>query len=483
MSHTDITSTGEEVEKDRPSGPDAEHLQYSKTLNGPAQRRMRDEKKMKKAVKAHTDAIETYNFVRDILARNREVEKKLLDKIDGDSLADATVSDFMPLNCPQLKDFIHCRKFIGKTFQESKLVGSSGKLNKTLRKKQSAQSIESECSEDEPCLVWLAWNLRSDPLVLIRLPMPVLCTSLPTPSFRLPDSTSPAEKFASNHLLNSTWVNSFSSVVKGVSAVTLDETIRMNADKLSPALEQRLGFHIDRRVDKSKQDHFFLEFASNNTTEMAAAFCLFGHAVPDTEACTMEERLLVLPSKGTFHEIDDELRDLEGCYLYNDSVKDKWIRSGFTSGDGEASCYRGRHDKHQSNATSPEEMRKCQFYRRYPSRDATEDSGAWSGYFENLRMFCGMAFDKKGEVRPLCSIGKEDSLFVWSDRVIEELKKRAEKKGVSLQRMQLTAVAYLWEMYYELMLARSENVSKSPGAESLGLRVNNKNTRKRSRED
>lgn len=197
----------------------------------------------------------------------------------------------------------------------------------------------------------------------------------------------------------------------------------------------------------------------------------------------MEERLLVLPSKGTFQEIDEELQELEGCYVYNDSVKDKWIRSGFTSGDGDASCYRGRHDKHQKNATSLEEMRKSQFYRRYPSRDAKEDFGARSGYFENLRMFCGMAFDKKGEVGPLCSIGEEDSLFVWSDRVIEELKKRAEKNGVSLQRMQLTAVAYLWEMYYELMLARSENVSESPGAESLGLRVNNNDTRKRRRED
>ena len=98
-------------------------------------------------------------------------------------------------------------------------------------------------------------------------------------------------------------------------------------------------------------------------------------------------------------------------------------------------------------------------------------------------MFCGMAFDKKGEVGPLCSIGKEDSLFVWSDRVIAELKKRADQNGVSLQRMQLTAVAYLWEIYYDLMLAKSENVSDSPGAESLGLRVNNKDTRKRSRED
>ncbi len=36
------------------------------------------------------------------------------------------------------------------------------------------------------------------------------------------------------------------------------------------------------------------------------------------------------------------------------------------------------------------------------------DFGARSGYSENLRMFCCMEFDKKGEVANL--IGKEDSL-------------------------------------------------------------------------
>ena len=71
-------------------------------------------------------------------------------------------------------------------------------------------------------------------------------------------------------------------------------------------------------------------------------------------------------------------------------------------------------------------------------------------------------------ILPLCSDGADNSLFVWSKQLINELK----KKGDNLQKVQLDAVAYLWEICYDLALAKFENVSVSPGFESLGLRVN-----------
>ena len=48
------------------------------------------------------------------------------------------------------------------------------------------------------------------------------------------------------------------------------------------------------------------------------------------------------------------------------------------------------------------------------------------------------------------------------------------KRGGDLKRLQLDAVSYLWELCYDIALARSNNVSVSPGFESLGLRVNHK---------
>ncbi len=64
---------------------------------------------------------------------------------------------------------------------------------------------------------------------------------------------------------------------------------------------------------------------------------------------------------------------------------------------------------------------------------------------------------------------------MWSKDAICEL----NKKGGHLQKLQLDAILYLWELSYDLTLAKSENVSVSSGFKSLGLRANNK---KRKRE-
>merc|ERR1711862_776728 len=104
-----------------------------------------------------------------------------------------------------------------------------------------------------------------------------------------------------------------------------------------------------------------------------------------------------------------------------------------------------------------------------------DNIGARSGYFENLDTYCAMAYDKSKSIAPLCSRGERDSLFVWSDRTINELERYAKDRGggaIGLKKVQLDAVAYLCELCYDLMLSERRNVSKSPGFESLGLRVN-----------
>jgi len=59
-------------------------------------------------------------------------------------------------------------------------------------------------------------------------------------------------------------------------------------------------------------------------------------------------------------------------------------------------------------------------------------------------------------------IDAADSLIVWGGITVKELKSRAGKKGVSLKRMQLTAVAYLLELCYDLMVAKSEKCIQQP---------------------
>ena len=192
----------------------------------------------------------------------------------------------------------------------------------------------------------------------------------------------------------------------------------------------------------------------------------------------MEECLLCSPifDDDAFCDIDDDedLAALQGCYLYYNIKRMQWIRSGKTSGDVVKASFRGRGDTHKKNSESVDEMKEHQFYALYPSKRAAKTIGRRKGYFDDLLMYCGMAFDPTDDVTALCSNGESGSLFVWNGEVTKELM----AKGGEMQKLQLDAVAYLWEMCYDLLLDKSHNVSVSPGYESLGLRVNRANKRK-----
>ena len=195
----------------------------------------------------------------------------------------------------------------------------------------------------------------------------------------------------------------------------------------------------------------------------------------DVETSEINERLVVLPSGNAFSPFDDEEHVLEGCYLIYHAAKDMWIRSGFACGAGSEACLGGRKKKHQSNSKSINEMRNSRFYRYYASSSATTTLVKRKGYFEDLVFFCAMAFDPKN-IKAICAVDHEDSLFVWRSDFIEYLTEKARKRETTVERMQLSAVAYLWEICYDLMLAHSENISDSPGFEGLGLRMKKRNT-------
>ena len=55
---------------------------------------------------------------------------------------------------------------------------------------------------------------------------------------------------------------------------------------------------------------------------------------------------------------------------------------------------------------------------------------------------------------------------------LAHMKEELTKKDGEMKRKQLNAIAYLWELCYDLLLATGENISVSPGFEAFGLRVN-----------
>ena len=299
--------------------------------------------------------------------------------------------------------------------------------------------------------------------------MPTIDTRVTLPEFTVMYAGQKKAKNASDYLCDQAWVDMLSSVVRGVSCVPISEELKENADYLTSTFEPRLGSHISKCVDPSRHNHWTLRFTRDNFAPMAAAMCLLGKIVDDLCTYGWENCLLKLPMEEVFQLISGDLSGLEGCYLYFDRVKNIWVRSGKTSGEGKDACFEGRGDKHYENSKSIEEMRKSTFYRTYPT-EGVANLGGRGGYFSNLDMRCGMSFDIREDITPLCSDVDDGGLFVWSEECISELKKRSG----ALKTLQLDAISYLWEICYDILIAKGDNVSGSPGFESLGLRVNTK---------
>jgi hypothetical protein len=471
----DINERGEEIAEDRPSGPNAECRQAAKTINASFQKRLRAEKRRRELAVKYNEAKVIHSVIDNILQRNKVMEVELASKTETNLLADTTVGHFLPYTAAKLEDFIHARKFKGKQFQKTKLTPPGKKLNKTVYRGQTADDIAQDCSDENPCLVWLVWRLRTHTIVLEMPALPVLNTSLQMPEFTIAYAGRMSGKCPSEYLLSNAWVATLKSTVKGVSFRAFETSMIDEAKLLVLAMLQRLDLHIadPDRVDIRRHHHYTLDFVRDNVPAMAAILCLSGQVVDHLASFRIDECLLVHPkesgSDDVFHPIsnapaDSRLGKLEGSYKHYDSLKKKWIRSGKASGKG---GFDGRMKQHTKNARMVDQMRKHRFYQEYPAK-GVENIGGIGGYHDNLLVYCGMAFDRAEDVSPLCSDGTENSLFVWTNTCTDILKQR---EG-TLEDSQLLAIAYLWEICDDLLMAKCDNVSSAPGFEALGLRIN-----------
>ena len=92
-------------------------------------------------------------------------------------------------------------------------------------------------------------------------------------------------------------------------------------------------------------------------------------------------------------------------------------------GEEKDASFCGRELGRVEDDACKEQMRNHSFYRMYPA-EGVKNLGAWGGYFSNLQIRCGLAFDVKGDIDPLCSINLPDGLFVWNKNVVSKLKKK-----------------------------------------------------------
>ena len=75
-------------------------------------------------------------------------------------------------------------------------------------------------------------------------------------------------------------------------------------------------------------------------------------------------------------------------------------------------------------------------------------------------------FDRTDRAAVKAITAKDNGIFVWSDATMAMIEKW-DCKGASLEDKQLHMVVYAAELFYDLMIAKADNVSRSPGFESI----------------
>jgi len=90
----------------------------------------------------------------------------------------------------------------------------------------------------------------------------------------------------------------------------------------------------------------------------------------------------------------------------------------------------------------------------------------------DLRFSVGLSFDRSDAdaIRALCASAGAGEVFLWPSCTLAKLGKLKLAGCSTVENKQLYMLGYLFELFYDLIISPSANVSRSPGFEScLGI--------------
>ena len=174
----------------------------------------------------------------------------------------------------------------------------------------------------------------------------------------------------------------------------MDKELKDRADILVHHLRYRLKQHLQKRIkNKKKRKHWTMKWANRNLPVVSAYMTMFNHAVSDIECVKETESLLSNPTNNFVR--CSEIPRHEGAYLYWDSNKKCWCRSGKvnkTNNIVSDRVFEVRDGEHKRDASAKNPVKY--FYKRYPTKDSPRaQSKMRDGYFENLEQYAATAFE------------------------------------------------------------------------------------------
>lgn len=156
-----------------------------------------------------------------------------------------------------------------------------------------------------------------------------------------------------------------------------------------------------------------------------------------------------------FRHIDD-FGDKQGACLFRDTGSGSFIRSGKASRP-----FQERYKEHQGKAMlETVDALENRFYSSYPTKVAAKRHNLNpQGFFEDLTCLVALGFSSDDGNDIL-------AFYVWKKDVMTHVQDKAKKSSRAPSCIQLDLVAYLIELVYGLLLAKSDDISSNPGFET-----------------
>lgn len=246
-------------------------------------------------------------------------------------------------------------------------------------------------------------------------------------------------------------------------SLAVSEEVKAKADVLVKMLRQRFRTFLKQRISsKAKRTHWSMEFARINLPVVAAVMALSGHLKSDLECLNDRDSLLITNSSCFLKCYDHANKDKEGAYLYFDTVRNVFVRSGKVAGRG--FVVRGDEHLKSSKAARP----SSKLYRLYPSKESVRATNRRRGHFESLLQVIAAGFDPTSEeMSSLEKDYKNGGVFVLSKGDVGQIKSSMKNLKCSDNEKFRHMLAYQMELGYDLALSPDDIVSTNPGFESV----------------
>ena len=355
---------------------------------------------------------------------------------------------------------------------------SSNTLKATPASNLPGRGSVAKAELGEDCLLLRAYRMRIEPEILeapeILLPASRRIINPSVLDFSVKARERRLEphhiKQASSFLHDPEWVAKMTtSISVRATAFSLTDEHIAQADALVPVIFARLEQHISLKVKVDRQQHWCVQWIKENIGAMCALSMLLGHLRLKTHPDPPSYECLLTRQWARFIEIDAQNSHLEGAYghLHRDLMAEieELIRAGKVAGETRNFGIRG--EEHHKGATLTQPSPTSLYY-KYPSTEVMQDASTVSkkGDFENLTMHIFVGFDRKDEqaLAVLCDLQQQN--FVWPEPMCKTLK-ACTCHDLTFRNKQLQMLSFLWELFYELTLSSTANVSESPGFEKF----------------